>query len=221
MVLRNSNCVIIPTTTALSVTRSEAIALSVRSVKALNMREIFKRLIVDPRYQANIEYGEPRPGHPEGKVKFHIAELESNLEKIRPRLNSEENYWKLKFMIHVHDTFKADAEHDVPVLHPRSHASLARVFANEYINDPDLLNMIQFHDENYALWQQVEKFGYYDQQKFDTLLNSIEDWDLFLEFTIVDGNTVGKDRSKLTWFVREVKKYKETKVDETWIMKET
>ena len=44
------------------------------------MKKIIDAIKADPRYQRNIEYGEPRPGHPEGKVKFHIADLEANLE---------------------------------------------------------------------------------------------------------------------------------------------
>jgi hypothetical protein len=44
------------------------------------MQEILERVLADPRYRKNIEYGEPRPGHPEGKIRFHIRELEDNLE---------------------------------------------------------------------------------------------------------------------------------------------
>src|SRR4030095_11184890 len=87
-----------------------------------SMKEIVERVLNDPRYLRNIEYGEPRSGHPEGKVKFHIAELEANLEKLAPRI-SEEQYWKLKFLIHVHDTFKADTIPDSPIESPNSHAS--------------------------------------------------------------------------------------------------
>src|SRR5512138_3400663 len=123
------------------------------------MKEIVARMIADPRYQKNIEYGEPRSGHPEGKVKFHIAELEENLEKLACRGISEQQYWKLKFLIHVDDTFKADAIPDSPILSLRSHASLARRFASEFVEDADLLNMIQFHDENFALWQQLAAAG--------------------------------------------------------------
>ena len=71
------------------------------------MKDIVEKITADPRYQKNVEYGEPRSGHPEGKIKFHIAELEENLEKLVPRGVSEEQYWKLKFLIYVHDTFKA------------------------------------------------------------------------------------------------------------------
>ena len=67
------------------------------------MEQVVQQIISDPRYIKNIEYGIPRSGHPEGKVRAHIAELEQNVEKLAPRL-SEDQYWKLKFLIHVHDT---------------------------------------------------------------------------------------------------------------------
>jgi hypothetical protein len=133
------------------------------------MKKLVARVISDPRYIINIEYGQPRSGHPEGTVKAHIAELEANLEALKLRIADEQTYWKLKFLIHVHDTFKADATRGVPILDPHSHASLAKVFAAELTDDPDLLNMIQFHDENYALWRQVAQSGSYDSQRFHTL----------------------------------------------------
>ncbi len=182
------------------------------------MKELVARVMANSRYITNIEYGQPRSGHPEGTVKAHIAELEANLDALKPRIADEQTYWKLKFLIHVHDTFKADATRGVPILDSRSHASLAKAFAAELTDDPDLLNMIQFHDENYALWRQVAQSGSYDSQRFHTLLDTIQDWDLFLLFLIVDGCTTGKERSKLVWFIQEVKQYKQTVVDEAWIL---
>jgi len=182
------------------------------------MKDIVEKIITDPRYQKNIEYGEPRSGHPEGKVKYHIAELEENLEKLASHGTSEEQYWKLKFLIHVHDTFKADAIPDSSILSPSSHASLAKKFASEFSDDEDLLNMIQFHDVNYSLWLQVYRTGSYDVQRFNNLLETIQDWDLFLMFLIIDGSTKGKERSKLIWFVQEVLKYKDTNIDESWVI---
>lgn len=181
------------------------------------MKEIVQKILADPRYLENIEYGEPRSGHPEGKIKNHIADLVRNLEAIKPRGLSGDEYWKLMFLIHVHDTFKAEAVPDVPILDPRSHASLARKYAGKFRVDRDLLNMVQFHDENYALWHQFNKTGAYDTQRFQRLLGKIKDWDLFLKFIIIDGSTEGKERSKLIWFIQEVRKYKETAVDESWV----
>src|SRR5207237_2755462 len=119
----------------------------------ITMKDIVAKITRDPVYLRNIEFGEPRAGHPEGSVRAHIAELEANLETLKRRV-SEAEYWKLKFLIHVHDTFKAEAEKGVPISHPRSHASLARDFASRYTDDDDLLNMVQFHDEGFALYRQ-------------------------------------------------------------------
>ena len=182
------------------------------------MKEIVKKILADPRYQKNIEYGEPRSGHPEGKVKFHITELEENLRTLRERGISEADYWKLKFLVHIHDTFKAEAVPNVPILHPRSHASLAREYASQFTADSDLLKIIQFHDENYALWIQFSRTGSYDNQRFNKLLEAIKNWDLFFMFLIIDGCTRGKEPSKVAWFINDVRKYKKTVVDESWML---
>jgi len=182
------------------------------------VKDIIEKIIADARYQSNIEYGEPRSGHPEGKVKYHIAELEENLERLASHGISEEQYWKLKFLIHVHDTFKAESIPDSPILDPNSHASLAKKFASEFIEDEDLLNMIQFHDVNFALWKQFAATGAYDVQRFKNLLETIQDWDLYLMFIIIDGITKGKDPNKTRWFISEVRKHKETMIDESWVL---
>jgi hypothetical protein len=182
------------------------------------VKDIIEKIIADARYQSNIEYGEPRSGHPEGKVKYHIAELEENLENLASHGISEEQYWKLKFLIHVHDTFKAESIPDSPIIDPNNHASLAKKFASEFIADQDLLNMIQFHDVNFALWKQFAATGAYDVRRFETLLETIHDWDLFLMFLIIDGSTHGKDPKKIRWFINEVKEYKDTIIDESWVL---
>ena len=181
------------------------------------MEEVLNRIVSDPRYIKNIEYGVPRSGHPEGKVKYHIADLEKNLEKLAPRI-TQEQYWKLKFLIHVHDSFKADAIPDSPILSPNSHASLARKFATEFTDDTDLLNMIQYHDVNFALWRQYQTKESFDEERLQSLLNTIVDWDLFLLFLIIDGSTKGKDPEKLRWFLREVRNHRTTRVDESWML---
>jgi hypothetical protein len=60
--------------------------------------------------------------------------------------------------------------------------------------------------------------GSYDVIRFQNLLNTIQDWDLFLMFLIIDGSTKGKERSKLIWFIQEVVKHKNTRVDESWVL---
>jgi hypothetical protein len=182
------------------------------------MRAALNLVKSDPRYLKNIEFEFVDDGHPEGKIKFHIADLESNLEVLKARGISEDDCWKLEFMIHVHDLFKAEAIRGVPPTHPRNHAYIARQFAAEFTEDVDLLNMIQFHDENYKLWREYAKKGEYDRSRFQNLLDTIKDWNLFLTFVIIDGCTKGKDAAKLSWFIDKVRKYKETRVDSSWII---
>jgi hypothetical protein len=184
------------------------------------MKAIVAQIIRDPAYLRNIGYGVPRSGHPEGSVKAHIEELEANLETLKNRV-SEEEYWKLKFLIHVHDTFKAESAKGVSISDPRSHASLARESASRYTDDADLLNMVQYHDEGFALYRQyLTSKGHnpgYDE-RLTNLLHTIRDWDLFLIFNIIDGCTEGKDSDKIEWFVRLIRQRTPTRVDASWII---
>ena len=182
------------------------------------MKKIIDLIKAELRYQKNIEYGQPRPGHPEGKIKFHIADLETNLEILTEKNISTSEYWKLKFIIHTHDLFKAEEQKKTPALHVRNHASMAKEYASQFTNDPDILNIIQFHDENYYLWREYLQTGRYDADRFQGLLTIIKDIDLFLMFIIIDGCTEGKDIAKLAWFIDEVRKYRKTLVDSSWII---
>jgi hypothetical protein len=164
---------------------------------------IFEAVTADPRYLANLDWGEARPGHPEGTVRAHIAEIEKNLESLRPKL-TEDEYWKLKLLIHTHDSFKAEAKRGVAITDPCSHASLARSFLANYCDDADLLAMVQYHDELFALYRQFEFKGRYNQERFQSLLQAIRDWNLFLAFNIIDGCTAGKSRAPLHWLFQEV-----------------
>ncbi len=166
-------------------------------------KKIFDALTGDSRYQRNLDWGEPRPGHPEGTVRKHIAEVEENLERLRPKL-SETDYWRLKILIHTHDSFKGEAQPGVAITSPNSHASLARAFLAEYCDDPDLLAMVQYHDESFALWRQFQFKGKLNQERFETLLATIKDWNLFLAFNLVDGCTEGKGREPLRWLFQQV-----------------
>ena len=166
-------------------------------------KEIFAAITSDPRYQRNLDWGEVRPGHPEGTIRAHIAELERNLAQLRAKV-SETDYWRLKVLVHTHDTFKAEAQPGAPIAAPDSHASLARTFLAEFCDDADMLAMVQYHDEPFALWRQFKLKGRLNEERLATLLSSIRDWNLFLAFSIVDGCTQGKQRDSLQWLFRLV-----------------
>jgi hypothetical protein len=125
---------------------------------------------------------------------------------------SEQHYWKLKFLIHVHDAFKVEAAPG------HSHESLAREYASALMDDPDLLNIIEYHDLNFDLWKQFSRTGTFQEDQLRDKLGSIGDVDLLLMFTIIYGSTKGKDLDKLGWFICEVRKYRKTTVDESWLI---
>lgn len=169
----------------------------------LDYPQIFAEITADPRYLQNLDWGKPRSGHPEGTVRAHIAELERNLEHLANRC-SEEEVCKLRILIHVHDTFKADALAGVGITNQRSHASLARRYLAEYCGDADLLAMVQYHDEPFALWRQLHRPQGINSQRLESLRQNIGDWDLFLAFLIIDGCTAGKSREPLRWFLSQI-----------------
>ncbi len=160
-------------------------------------------ILNNPRYLKSLDWGESRPGHPEGTIRAHVKELEGNLESLRSRL-SETDFWKLKLLVHTHDTFKGEALAGVRISDPRSHASLAREFLAGFCEDTDLLAMVQNHDEPFALWRQFTTKGKVNQERFARLLRSIQNWSLFLAFNIIDGCTEGKSREPLAWFFHEL-----------------
>src|SRR6266545_2490395 len=186
-------------------------------MRMINYQEIFDAITSDPRYQCNLDWGKVRPGHPEGTIRAHIAELERNLEQLRAKL-SETDHWRLKLLVHTHDTFKAEARSGAPIAAPDSHASLARAFLAEFCNDADMLAMVQYHDEPYALWRQFKFKGRCNEGRLTTLVASIRDWNLFLAFNIVDGCTQGKQRDSLRWLFRQVAGRVETTFTEADIL---
>src|SRR5215813_5588550 len=166
-------------------------------------KKIFDAITSDARYQRNLDWGKPRPGHPEGTVRAHIAELEGNVEQLREKV-SETDYWRLKVLVHTHDTFKREARRGASITAPNSHASLACAFLAEFCDDADMLAMVQYHDEPFALWRQFASRGKFNQERLTRLVTSIRDWNLFLAFNIIDGCTEGKERDPLRWLFRQV-----------------
>lgn len=168
-----------------------------------SLRQSLEAIVIDADYLKNLDTGKPRRGHPEATPRAHIADLTFNLNAIS-RLLSEEQSLKLKILIHTHDTFKADATRGARIQDPTSHSSLARTFLQKHTSDPDLLNMVQFHDEFYALWRQHQLLGH-DEKRIQSMLSAITDWDVFLTFNIIDRLTPGKSFEPLNWTLEQVK----------------
>lgn len=169
------------------------------------MQDLILAIVQDKRYLENIEWGEPRSGHPEGSIKKHIEELEKILseKKFGNRTTLE-----LKVLIHVHDTFKKDAKKGVEITHPEGHASLAANFLREKYHDERLIKIVQYHDEPFAIWKKYKYRNKLDVERIKNLMEKIPDHNLFFKFLEIDGNTEGKDKEPLLWFLKEAEAFK-------------
>lgn len=182
-------------------------------------KTVYGEVIKNPRYLKNIEHGKPRRGHAEGTVKAHIEELEKNLQTIRLQSKMDfETYWKLKVLIHVHDSFKAEAVPDSPIMDPKSHASIARDFLSGYTSDPDLLNITQYHDIGYVVFRKWKQTGRMNEARVDEALAKINDLDLFLLFAIIDACTESKGREAINWLVSYVNSKHQVNIGPSWIL---
>lgn len=171
-------------------------------------KSILASVQADARYKAALDWGEPRPGHPEGAIRAHLAELEANLERLIPKLSAEE-IDKLRLLIHVHDTLKPAAQTGVRCSHVQSHATLARLFLAEFCDDEDLALIVQNHDVPFALWRQVrDRGGEFDRERLIKLGRDIKNWDLFIAFLLIDGCTKGKLREPLKWLIEQARAYR-------------
>lgn len=170
---------------------------------------VLTAIMTDARYREGTLYGKPRSGHAEGTVLAHLIDLDSNLARLS-HLVTEDEYWKLRVLIHVHDTMKFWAKRDSPIEGNESHGTLARNFLAEFCADADLLQMTNYHDEGHAIWKQFESKGRYNVERLrKNVVDGIGDIGLFLIFTLIDGYTPSKDHDKIRWLVDEIKKYLE------------
>jgi hypothetical protein len=164
----------------------------------------------DPALLAGLDWGQPRWGHPEGKVGAHVAEL---LSKLDLEGYSGEKRAKLRLIALTHDSFK----YLVNQAHPKSgenhHAMRARRFAQRYTDDELTLSIIELHDQPYAIWRRMRRTGHTDSRAIVGLLERVGDWPLFMRFVDLDGSTEGKNPEPVRWFRSETLKLTSSNVD--------
>jgi hypothetical protein len=159
-----------------------------------------RRLAADLEWQAGIAWGKPRPGHPEGKVMFHIRDVLNNVDHF---FGSSDDRSSLRLIALIHDTFKYKTAHWQPGTPKRSHSLWARVFAEKYIADPGILQVIEFHDEAYKVFLLMTRQAYQEAangRAKDLIIQLGESLDLFLKFYRCDNQTGDKSADHYEWF---------------------
>lgn len=159
------------------------------------------RVTSDPDLLDGLAWGEPRDGHPEGRVAMHVSHL---LEALDGWDEPPDRREKLRFISLVHDTFKGDVVERLPKVGRNHHADRARRFAERYTDDVGVLGTIQHHDRPYALWRKMRRTGGVDERGFRKMLNDITDIALFIRFVELDGSTEGKKPDPVVWLRGEL-----------------
>jgi hypothetical protein len=166
-------------------------------------------LVTDPEWQAGVLWGQPRHGHPEGKVLYHIGHVLKNVEWLTKQLQlSKEDRAQLRLITLLHDTFKHQVDETKPKTGSNHHAARAATFAQKYSLDESVLKIIHWHDEAYNSWLKGARKGKWDkaEERLQKLIEVLgEDLQLYYWFFYCDNNTEGKQSHSLTWFESNVR----------------
>ena len=148
-------------------------------------------------------WGKPRSGHPEGTVGAHVGDLLRTIdewEETGPRRA------ELRFLALVHDSLKFQVDDALPKTGGNDHGVRARRLAERYTDDRRLLAILEEHDRPYRTWRRLRRTGRLDDEAFRTMLERVEDPQLFLRFVELDGSTEGKNPEPVNWFRDELRR---------------
>jgi hypothetical protein len=165
--------------------------------------ELEARICADPEWQAGAVWGVPRPGHPEGPVKFHIADVLANVDRYA---TSPGDRQKLRRVALLHDTFKHRVDPGRPRVGENHHGTIARRFAERYIDDAIVLEITELHDEGYNAWQMGARRGRWPEaeERARRLLDRLgpDRVGLYVTFFRCDNETGTKRPDPWEWFAR-------------------
>lgn len=160
--------------------------------------KIEELIINDPYFITGALWGEPREGHPEGKVIYHIREVLDNVDKY----SNSDNRADLRLIAIVHDTFKNNVDLTKPKSGENHHGMIARRFAEKYVNNKHVLDIIELHDEAFNCWQKGNRDGKWDkaQERLNKFLEKDLDFTLYTIFYQCDNETGDKSQECIQWF---------------------
>jgi hypothetical protein len=169
--------------------------------------DLERRICADPAWQAGAAWGKPRPGHGEGAVVNHIAEVLANVDR---QASTPEERAALRLIALIHDSFKYQVKEGQPRIGENHHAMRARHFAERYLTDPDILDVIELHDAAYHCWRLGHHTGDWARarERAEQLLRRLgAAWLLYLRFFRCDNDSPYKEHAPLAWFERFLRQH--------------
>jgi hypothetical protein len=158
------------------------------------------RVCADPVWQEGAAWGTPRSGHPEGQVMYHIAEVLANVDR---HATTAEERANLRLIALVHDSLKYRVNPEKQKSGENHHAMLARRFAERFVEDQVLLDIIELHDEAYNSWKLGARKHKWEsaEARAERLLTRLGDTlPLYMRFYRCDNETGTKSLASLEWF---------------------
>ena len=162
-------------------------------------------LVLHPDVRAGLGWGEPRYGHPEGRVLNHVPEIFDNLNQLSPPLSTDDRA-RLRLITLLHDSFKYKEDKNEPRDWTQHHGILARQFAEHFITDTIVLDILELHDEAYYCWRCAVLDDEIEQAtaRFNWLLQRIGYCvQLYYVFFKCDTRTGDKTQAPVKWFERK------------------
>jgi HD domain len=167
--------------------------------------DLEKLIAADPAWLEGIAWGKPRTGHMEGPVKYHIADVLANIDRQCP---TEQDRRTLRLIALIHDTLKYRVDETRPKIGTNHHAHIARKFAERYISDLVLLDLIELHDEAYNSWRlgaHRNRWHHAEERLNNLLLRLGPALPLYVRFFHADSETESKDPAPIAWFEQFLK----------------
>ena len=162
--------------------------------------DLERRIVADPEWQEGAAWGKPRSGHPEGSIASHVHDV---LDNIDLQGNTGARRADLRVIALLHDVMKHRVNRLKPARGENHHAMRARRFAERLLDDEDLLDVIELHDEAYNAWRLGARRGRWEraEARAERLLDRLGDrLDLYLAFYRADNASGAKTVEPLRWF---------------------
>ena len=171
------------------------------TVFPFSLENDLERLVTaDPQWREGVEWGRPRHGHPEGTVKAHIKAVLKNIDDFYATSPLRD---RLRLIALIHDTFKYQVDVERPRTGENHHGVRARRFAERFISDLAVLEVIELHDEAFNAWQngnQDGRWGRAEERVAKLIVRLGDELPLYLAFYRCDNSTDGKQPDCLDWF---------------------
>jgi hypothetical protein len=161
-----------------------------------------RAIAADPDWQTGLAWGAPRRGHPEGQVLWHIRDVLENVGSLYGR--SAERA-RLRQIALIHDTFKYQVDRAAPRGPANTHEYFARRFAERYLTDLGVLEVIELHDSAYKAHRLLARTGDSAEaaRQAQALLARLgAHLDLYMMFYLCDNRTGDKSMEHYQWFRR-------------------